>query len=282
MLLHTILYILAISASLAFIFPFLWTLSSSLKNHNEIFIYPPTLFPQRALWGNYARVFEMHPVARWISNSVTVTGLSLIGVICSASLVAYGFSKFRFPGRDALFMLTLSTMMLPAAVTLIPQYLIFHRVGWLDTFLPLIVPAYFGGGAFNIFLLRQFFMTIPNDLIDASTIDGASSLRILVSVMMPLSKPALATVAVVFVLWSWNQFIEPLIYLSTPSRFTMAIGIKYFERAGPGGSGAAAYGTPIEHLLLACSVIMTAPVVLLFFAAQRYFVQGVVMSGIKG
>jgi len=277
-----LLYALALISSLLFVFPFVWTLTSSLKDFNEVYRFPPTLLPEQVLWDNYPKALAMHPVARWMWNSTVVTALSVIGVVTSSSLAAYAFSRFRYPGRDFLFTLTLSTMMLPDAVLLIPRYLLFHRLGWLDTFLPLVVPSYFGGGAFNIFLLRQFFLTIPNDLPEAATIDGADSLRILTSIMLPLSKPALATVSIIHILWSWNNFIEPLIYLNTPEKFTMAIGIKYFERSGPGGSGAAAYGTPIEHLLMACAVMMTAPIVVLFFAFQRYFVQGVVMSGIKG
>ena len=277
-----LLYLIVLVFSSAFIFPFLWTLTSSIKDSNEVYRYPPTVFPAKPLWSNYAKVLAMQPVGRWMQNSLVVTVISLVGVILSSSLAAYAFARFRYPGRDFFFLLTLGTMMLPSAVTLIPRYLLFHKLKWLDTFLPLIVPCYFGGGAFNIFLLRQFFLTIPNELTEAATIDGASSFRILWSIILPLSKPALATVSILFILWSWNNFIEPLIYLNSPQNFTMAIGIKYFERAGPGGSGAAAYGTPIEHLLMACSVMMTTPVVLLFFVAQRYFVQGVIMSGIKG
>jgi multiple sugar transport system permease protein len=276
------LYLLALALSFLFMMPFIWSLSTSLKDYNEVFRFPPTLFPKEVKWSNYPIAWQLQPVGQWMWNSTMVTFLSLVGVVLSASLVAYSFAKFRYHGQALLFTLTLSTMMLPASVTLIPQYLVFHQLHWLNSFKPLIIPAYFGGGAFNIFLLRQFFLTIPNDLSDAAKIDGANSLRILFSVILPLSKPALATVSVIYVLWCWNDFMGPLIYLNSAEKFTMAIGIKYFERSGQGASFSVSGGLPIEHLLMAVSVTMTAPIVLLFFLTQKYFVQGVVMSGIKG
>jgi len=268
-------------AGAAFMTPFVWTLFSSFKDYTEVYKYPPTLLPKIWRWENYPFAWNLHPMGRWMINSVVVTTLSLVGTLLSSCLVAYSFAKFKYPGQSLLFWITLSTMMLPASITLIPQYLLFHKLKWLNTHLPLIVPSYFGGGAFNIFLLRQFFLTLPNDLSEAATIDGANSFKILYAIILPLSKPALATVAVIFILWSWDRFIEPLIYLNSPEKFTMAVGLKYFERAGPGAYTTTA-GMPIEHLLMAASVMMTAPIVVLFFLAQRYFVQGVVMSGIKG
>ncbi len=275
------LYAIGAMCSAVFMAPFVWTLFSSLKPFIEIYTFPPTLLPKQWAWSNYPLAMELQPIARWMLNSVTITGLSLIGVLLSASMVAYSFTRFRVPGRDLLFTITLATMMLPSGVTLIPQYLLFHRLRWLNTYLPLVVPHFFGGGAFNIFLLRQFFLTLPNELGEAATIDGAGSFRILVSIILPLSKPALATLSVIFILWSWNSFMEPLIYLDTPEKFPISVGIKYFQRAGPGVHVISA-GQPIEQLLMAVAVMMTLPIVVLFFAAQRYFVQGVVMSGIKG
>jgi ABC-type glycerol-3-phosphate transport system permease component len=265
-------------------FPFVWSVSSSLKEADEIFLFPPTFLPSVARWGNYSNVWQLQPVGRWLWNTTLITVLSLLGAIGSSSLVAYSFAKFRYPGRDLIFMVTLSTMMLPMSVTLIPRYLLFHKLRWLNTFRPLVVPAYFGGGAFQIFLLRQFFMTIPNDLSDAAKIDGANSFRTLIQIILPLTKPALITLAAIYTLSRWNEFMGPLIYLSSPEKFTMAVGLKYFELAGPGGMAAAAVskGLPVEHLLMAVSVMMTAPTVILFFIVQRYFVRGVVMTGIKG
>lgn len=274
------LYFVAVISSILFMMPFIWSLFSSFKSHNEIYVYPPTLFPREWEWNNYRKAMELQPIALWMWNSVVITCLSVLGVLISSTLVAYAFAKFRYPGRDILFLITLATMMLPSQVTLIPQYLLFHKMHWLDTFLPLIVPAYFGGGAFSIFLLRQFFMSLPNELNEAARIDGASSLRILYMIILPLSRPALATVSVIRILWSWNNFMEPLIYLNTPRKFPIAVGIKYFQRFGMGSVIDA--GKPVEQLLLAVAVMMTAPIVVLFFLAQRYFVQGVVMSGIKG
>jgi multiple sugar transport system permease protein len=278
---RTSLYLIACLSSILFMGPFIWTLFSSLKPFTEIYLFPPTLFPKQWEWSNYPLACTLQPIGRWMLNSVFITVISLIGVLFSGSLVAYSFSKFSFPGRDFLFTVTLATMMLPSAVTLIPRYLLFHRMHWLNTYLPLIVPAFFGGGAFNIFLLRQFFLSLPNELNEAAIIDGASSFKVLYSILLPLSKPALATVSVIYILWSWDNFMEPLIYLDTPNKFPIAVGIKYFQRAGPGAHVISA-GKPIEQLLMAVAVMMTAPIVVLFFLAQQYFVQGVVMSGIKG
>ena len=173
-------------------------------------------------------------------------------------------------------MVTLGTMMLPYEVTLIPQYLLFNRLGWLDTFLPLIVPYWFGGNAFSIFLMRQFFMTIPRELDDAARIDGANFLRIFWNVLMPLSGPILATLAVIGFISHWNDFLGPLIYLDTRTNFTVALGLRYFQsQAGLGGE-------PMDHLLMAASVTFTLPCILIFFLAQRYFVRGIVLSGVKG
>ena len=277
---RALLYLVAGLSGVIFMTPFVWSLFSSFKPYNEIYVYPPTLFPRQWEWGNYLRATELQPILRWMWNSVVIVALSLVGMLLSSTMVAYAFAKFRYPGRDLLFTLALTTMMLPAQVTLIPQYLLFHKMHWLDTYLPLIVPAYFGGGAFNIFLLRQFFMSLPNELNEAARIDGAGSLKILYAIILPLSKPALATVSVIYVLWSWNRFIEPLIYLNTPAKFTIAVGIKYFQRFGMGSVIDA--GKPVEQLLLAVAVMMTSPIIVLFFLAQQYFVQGVVMSGIKG
>ena len=196
----------------------------------------------------------------------------------SAAIVAYAFARFRFPGRDMLFMITLSTMMLPVEVTLIPLYLLFSKIGWLDSFKPLLVPSFFGGGAFLIFLLRQFIMSIPKDLDEAARIDGAGYLRIFFQIIMPLAVPALATAAILTFMGHWNDFLQPFLFLNTKSKYTLAVGIKYFQEV-------AGQVDSMEHrqnILMAASVMMTAPIILLFFVAQRYFVRGIVMSGIKG
>lgn len=275
---RTLLYLLVIGSSTLFMVPFIYTVLSSLKTPSELFMYPPTWIPATPQPQNYAEVFERVAFGRWLWNSFYVAIVGTVGGVLSAAVVAYSFARFRYPGRDALFMLTLSTMMLPIEVTLIPLYLMFARVGWLDTFYPLIVPSFFGGGAFLIFLLRQFFMTIPKDLDEAARIDGASYLRIFWQILIPLSIPALATAAILTFMGRWDAFLEPFIFINSTSNFTVAIGIRYFQAV----TATADAAEHREHLLMAASVMMTAPIILLFFTAQRYFVRGIVMSGIKG
>jgi ABC-type glycerol-3-phosphate transport system permease component len=271
-----VLYILAILTAIMFSLPFLWTLGSSLKSSQEIFAFPPTMFPAVPRWENYSDVFRLAPFLRFIGNTIFITAFAMVGQILSASAVAYGFSRFRFPGRDALFFVVLSTMMLPWQVTIVPQFLLFRYLGWLNTFMPLIVPSFFGGGAFYIFLLRQFFMTIPRDLDEAAKLDGASSVRIFWSIILPLSGPAIATVAIFSFLQHWNEFIGPLIFLNTEDKYTLSIGLRYFI-ANPFESD-----EPREAILMAASLIVAAPSLLLFFIAQKYFVQGIVTTGLKG
>jgi ABC-type glycerol-3-phosphate transport system permease component len=271
-----LLYLLALLAAVLFMTPFFWTVSSSLKHITEIYAYPPQALPAAPQWRNYVRVFEMVPFATFARNSVIVTISAMTGQVLSASLVAFGFARFRFPGRDVLFLLVLSTMLLPWEVTIVPLFLIFRAVGLLNTLWPLIVPAWFGGGAFFIFLLRQFFLTIPREFDEAARMDGATSLNIYWQIILPLSRPALATVAIFSFLNHWNEFIGPLIYINSSQWFTMPIGLRYFQNTPFSGED------PKEALLMAASLIMATPCVILFFVAQKYFVQGIVMSGIKG
>ncbi len=270
------LYVGMTALSLIFMFPFFWTVSSSLKQVWELYTFPPTWFPASPQWQNYVRVLVKVPFMLWAWNSVYVVILTTAGTIISASLVAYSFARFRYRGREVVFLITLGTMMLPAQVTLIPQFILFHELGWINTLKPLWVPAWFGGGAFAIFLFRQFIMSLPRELDEAAIIDGASYPRVFWSILLPLCKPVLATVAVITFIASWNDFVNPLIYLSSPDTFTLAVGLNYFKNV-PESSG-----MPLEHLLMAASVMVILPVIVLFFAAQRYFVQGIVLSGIKG
>jgi ABC-type glycerol-3-phosphate transport system permease component len=270
-------YLLASALALVFVIPFLWLLSSSLKKPIEIYIFPPIWIPSPIQWGNYANVlFGDVPFLLFFQNTVIITSLAMFGQLVSATLVAYGFARFDFPGRDALFVLVLSTLMLPDQVTLIPLYLTFNRLGWLNTYLPLIVPAYFGGGAFSIFLLRQFLRTLPRDLDEAAILDGCNSLGVLWWVLLPLTRPALGTLAIFSFIYHWNDFIGPLIYLNNSEKFTLSLGLSYFRYVAQAG-----VGEPQEHLLMAASVLMVLPVIVLFFLAQRYFVQGVVLSGVN-
>lgn len=268
-------YLALFLLSALFSFPFLWTLLTAFKSPQEIFIFPPPLLPEQFLWQNFVEVWRQVPFLTFLINTLTVAIISILGDVLTGSLVAYGFARFRFPGRELLFMLVISVLILPEEVTIIPQFIIFRNIGWLDTLKPLILPAFLGGGAFNIFLLRQFFLTIPRDLDEAAMIDGAGTLRILWQVLIPLAKPAIATVAIFSFLFHWNDFFRPLIYLNTVDNFTLALGLRFFRQTAETG------GEPKEHLLMAASVMMTLPVLLLFFSLQRYFVEGITMSGIK-
>lgn len=271
-----LLYLLAIVGAAASLGPFLWSISGSLMTDIEVAAYPPQLFPDSVQWQNYLQVWTAVPFGSWAFNSLLVAGVGTLGAVLSATVVAFSFARFRYPGRNLLFLIVLSTLMLPTEVTLIPQYLLFRELKWLDTLLPLIVPEFLGGGAFNIFLMRQFLMSIPRDLDEAAYLDGARSWQILWFVLMPLAKPALATMAVISVINHWNEFLQPLIYLNTVENYTLAVGIRFFQLAGIPNV------LTMNHLLLAAAVIMTLPIVLLFFVAQNYFVRGIVMSGIKG
>lgn len=270
------LYACCLVLALLFMVPFVWTVSTSFKAPQEIFVFPPTWLPVAPKPHNYIEVWQRVPYGTFVLNSSIVTSLSVIGQTLTASMVAYGFARYRFPGRDLLFLLTLGTLILPREVTIIPAFLMFKYMHWLDTLLPLIVPNWFGGGAFSIFLLRQFFLSLPRELDEAARIDGAGAIRTLWSVILPLSKPALATVAILAFLQHWNEFFEPLIFLNSPGKFTLPIGIRYFQLLGSQG------GEPMVQLLMAASLMMTLPCIVLFFAGQQYFVRGVVMSGLKG
>ena len=261
-----------IGVGLVFLTPLLWMLSTSLKPDGAEFEYPPRLIPPTPASENYLRGLTILPFARYFVNSVIVAGLATVGNMLSASLVAFGFARLRFPERDKLFVLLLMTLMIPFQVTLIPTFVLFKNLGWVNTYLPLTVPHFFGISAFYIFLMRQFFMTIPYDLDEAARIDGANSFQIWWRILVPLSAPALGTVAVFSILASWNDFLGPLIYMNKPDMRTMALGLQFFVGQ---------YGTRWNQLM-AVAVVMTIPVVVLFFLAQRFFMRGIAMTGITG
>jgi ABC-type glycerol-3-phosphate transport system permease component len=269
-------YVVAILLSVLFVFPFFWAVSSSLKTVSEINTFPPPLWPAVPQFHNFAEVFAREPYGLWVKNSVIVVVLSTVGALLSSSLVAYSFARFRYRGRDVLFVITLGTLMLPIQVTLIPQFILFHTLGLVNTLAPLWLPAWFGGGGFSIFLLRQFFMTIPRDLDEAATADGANPFQVYWSILLPLCKPALSALGILWFIGGWNDFLGPVIYLNTPDMFTVAIGLSAFQQI-PGGGGQL-----FQHLLMAASVMAIVPPIGIFLAAQRYFVQGVVLTGIKG
>jgi multiple sugar transport system permease protein len=269
-------YVGAAALSIIFVFPFFWALSSSLKTISEINTYPAILLPAIPQWANYARVLQTEPFALWVENSLIIVVGSTFGALLSASVVAYSFARFRYRGRDTLFIVTIGTLMLPAQVTLIPQFILFHDLGWVNTVLPLVVPAWFGGGGFSIFLLRQFFMSLPRDLDEAAIADGANPLQVYWSILLPLCKPALSALAILWFIGGWNDFLGPVIYLNTPDKFTVAVGLSVFQNDSTTG------GELLEHLLMAATVMAIVPCIAVFLAAQRYFVEGIVLTGIKG
>jgi len=269
-------YLAAAILTLFFFGPFFWTLTSSLKAPAEITTYPPVFLPEELRFGNYVRAWTRVPFLTFYTNSLIVTVMAVSGQVLSATLVAYGFARFQFPFRNTLFMLVIATLIVPWEVTIVPSFLLYKWLGWLDTLKPLIVPSWFGGSPLYIFLLRQFFMTIPRDLDEAAEMDGANSFRILWQILVPLCLPAITTVAIFSFLQHWNEFIQPLIFLNSEQNYTVSLGLRLFQTS-PSDPG-----EPKEHLLMAATVIATIPCILLFFAAQRFFVRGIVMSGIKG
>ena len=254
--------------------PLLWMISTSLKEDGDVFLLPLQWWPRPILWSNYPAALTYQPFFTYFWNSVQVTMLSVVGAVLTASLVAYAFARLRAPGKNFLFGILLSTLMLPGEVTLVPIYLIFRQLGWLDTYGPLIVPSWFGGSAFYIFLLRQFFMTLPTELDDAAKIDGASLFSIYWRILMPLSKPALASVAVFAFFSNWSNFQAPLIYLTTIEKFTIPVGLRlYLSTIG---------NNMHWNYLMAATIVSIIPPIVIFFTSQRFFVEGAVLTGVKG
>jgi multiple sugar transport system permease protein len=255
--------------------PFFWLVSSSLKSPAEIYVFPPVWIPHPPRWDNYPAVVRELPFLLYTRNTLVITIPAMVGQILTSSLAAYGFARLRFPGREAAFTALLATLMLPYAVTLIPVYIMFKAFGWLGTYLPLIVPFWFGGGAFNIFLLRQFFLSIPDELEEAALLDGAGYLTIYRRIILPLSTPALVVVGIFSFLYHWNDFLAPLIYLNDFHTWTLAMGVVLLK-------GAAIGQRDTTNLLMAMSTMMIAPIIVIFFVAQRAFIQGIVLTGLKG
>jgi len=255
-----------------FIVPFFWLIITSLKPLDQVFTDPPKWIPEPILWQNYVEALtsSAFPFLRLLRNTLFYSMVSTLGVVLSCSLIAYGFARLDFWGRDVLFGITLSTMMLPGIVTLIPTYILFRWLGWVGTYAPLIVPMFFGS-AFNIFLLRQFFMTIPWELTDAARVDGASELRIFWQVMLPLIKPAVLVVAVFHFMYTWNDFMGPLIYLDDAAEYPLVLGLYAFQTQ---------HGVK-WNLMMAASLSVTFPILVLFFVAQRYFIEGITLTGLK-
>jgi len=268
---NAIIYVVLIVGAVFFLTPFAWMVSTSLKADEQVFSIPPQWIPIPVMWSNYQRLLTEIPFLRYLGNTVFVTVLSVTFYVASSAVVAYGFAKLRFPGREILFYCLLATMVLPPQVTLIPQFVMFQKLGWVGTFLPLIVPA-LTGSAFAVFLLRQFYTAIPGDISDSARIDGANEWQIFSRIVLPLSRPALATASLFIFIWTWTDFLNPLIYLTDDRLYTLAVGLQQLS-----STRAAAW-----PLLMGGSLLMSLPIIVLFFFAQKTFIEGVSTGGLKG
>lgn len=269
------IYAVLILGSIAALVPLLWAVSTSLKTIDQLSIFPPRWIPDPIAWSNYPQVFQEIPVALYFGNTIIIVLAWVLGGVITCSFVAYGFARTQFWGRDTLFLVLLSTLMMPYVVRLIPLFMIYKEIGWINTFLPVTVPQLLGRNAFYIFLLRQFFISIPMELSDAARIDGCSHFGIWWRIIMPLSGPVLATVAVFAFQSGWDDFLAPLVYMGgNPDLRPLSLGLFAF-RSAPGQSAQ-------THLLMAMSVMMIIPILLIFAFGQRYFIQGVTTSGLKG
>ncbi len=252
------------------VLPFVWMFLSSFKDPNSIFTYPPEWIPKKWHFENYVEVWKIVPMGRWFLNSMIISFSVVIGNLFGSSLASYAFATMNFRGKKTLFLILLATMMVPYQVILIPMFLLMKSLGWINSFKPLIVPA-FTGSAFGIFLLRQFIMQLPRDLFDAAKIDGANHFYIFTKITIPMIKPALATLALFTFIGSWNDLLNPLIYLYDKEKYTLALGLTYFQGQYAG----------YWHYLMAGSVIAVLPIIIVFFFTQRYFISGIKLSGFK-
>lgn len=270
---RTLIHAVLLVGSALFLFPLIWMISTSLKPLDQTMRMPPQWIPNPILWHNYIEAVQYIPFFTYARNTIIIAVLGTLGTVVSSALVAYGFSRIEWKGRETVFLIVLGTMMVPFPVTMVPLYGVFRELHWIGTFRPLWIPAWLGASAFNVFLLRQFFMTIPRDFSDAACIDGCTELGTFWRVVVPLSRPALAVVALFHFLYCWNDFLGPLIYLIDQDTFTLALGLQFFQsRQG---------GTP-WNLLMAASTLVVSPIIILFFFTQRTFIQGITMSGLKG
>ncbi len=267
---HMVLLIGAFIVSI----PLAWMITTALKQNYEVFLFPPRWIPEKLMWDNFTYVFQLMPFGRFMLNTSFVTALNIVGNLLSCSIVAYAFARLKARGKDLLFFFVLSTMMLPYQVTMIPQFILFRTLKWVDTFLPLIVPGFFAN-AYQVFLLRQFFLTIPKDLDDAAAIDGCSVVGIYWRIIMPLSQPIIITTILMSFLYHWNDFLAPLIYLNSEQNKTVALGLASVLAYPAGGQGR-------WEVLMAASTIALIPCIILFFIGQKFFIQGITLTGLKG
>lgn len=274
-----VIHLILLAGSFLFLFPLVWMISTSLKPVEETMLNPPRWIPSALHFENYVRAVTYGsqqlgyiPFFEYGKNTLLLCVLVVVGTVISNALIAYGFARLQWPGRNALFGITLATMMIPFPVLMVPTFVLFRHLGWIGTFKPLWIPAWFGS-AFNIFLLRQFFLTIPRELSDAAVVDGCSEFQVFRHIILPLSRPALAVVALFSFLYTWNDFIGPLIYLSDQRMFTLSLGLQSYQSQAGGTEW---------HLLMAASTIVVLPIIVLFFFTQRTFIQGITVTGMKG
>ncbi|MEK3721551.1 carbohydrate ABC transporter permease [Paenibacillus sp. FSL H8-0034] len=268
---EVLIYLILTLGSVITMIPFFWMLSTALKEEWQIQKWPPQWIPNPARWDNFLIVFSQLPFGSWFMNTLFITAVTMAGTLLSSTMVAYGFARYRAPARQFWFISMLATMMIPWTVMIIPQFFLFKSLGWINTFLPLMVPSFFGT-AFYIFLLRQFFLTIPIDMEEAAKIDGAGTIKVLMYVLLPMVVPVLITVGIFQFNSAWNDFLHPLIYLNRSELYTLSLGINFFKS-----------DKEVQwNLLMAASIVTLLPSLVLFFVGQKYFVQGVAMSGVKG
>jgi multiple sugar transport system permease protein len=263
---HTVL----VAGALTMIAPFLWMISTALKGDNAVLVFPPIFIPRPIAWQNFEQLFQREPFALYLSNSFWYASLSTVGQLLTCSMAAYVFARLRFPGRDLIFLCVVASIMIPYQVTMIPVFILVKYLGWINSFKPLIVPNWLAG-AFGTFMLRQFFLTIPGELMDAAKIDGSNFYGIYYRIFLPLAGPALATLGVFTFMWSWNDLLGPLIYLNRPSTYTASIGLALFQ----------AKGYVIWNEMMAGALVSLVPIILIFLLAQKYFVQGIATTGLK-
>lgn len=266
-----VVHILLIVVGIFFLLPFIWMLSTSLKSDQQVLINPPVWIPNPIKWGNYQRAIDYIPFFRYMGNTTYIAVLDVLGTVIACPMVAYGLSRLKWKGRDALFFITIAVMMIPQEVTMVPTFILFNKLGLVGTYIPLYIQSLFGR-PFMIFLLRQFFMNLPRDLEDAARVDGASELRIYSRIVLPLVVPGILTVALFRFMNSWNDFLGPLLYLSDETRYTLSIGMQMFTTQ---------YKTEWS-LLMATALMITLPVMLVYFIVQKRFIEGITFSGIKG
>ncbi|RCX23652.1 carbohydrate ABC transporter membrane protein 2 (CUT1 family) [Fontibacillus phaseoli] len=266
-----LIYLVLTAGGIFSLLPLVWLIRSSLMNMGQIFELPPVWIPRPVQFSNYSEALTILPFGQYFVNTAIIVVFSVLGVIITSSISAYSFARMKWRGRNMVFGLLLSSMMLPYAVTLIPTFIGWSQIGLTNSFIPLIAPAWFGGGAFNIFLLRQFYLSIPRDLDEAAYVDGAGHWRIFRSIILPLTKPALIVVGLFSFLAAWNDFLGPLVYLNDETKYTLALGLQQFK-----GMYSAEW-----HLMMAAATVVLLPAIIVFFIGQRYFIEGITLTGIK-